>query len=295
MLFQDARDYQILFLSAFLFLGICSRDWTLRLDLIAVAILCCLLTQACLAQVAKFVNSKKQKKEQSYHALSRSYPFWEFLSTSSWKSALITALGLSLLLRANHWTTIAIAGCLAIGSKFVFRWRGKHFFNPANLGIIAALTLTQDAWISPGQWGSDWGYFLLFLGTGGMILNRVSRGETSAVFLLTYGGLELIRDVWLGWSWDVLEHQLIKGSLLVFAFFMITDPRSLPNSTISRVIWAMSVAVLAFILQHQFYINTAIFWSLFLLSPLTLFLDWIWSAPRFTWEKRMVGNVHPTE
>jgi hypothetical protein len=45
MLLQDPRDYQILFLSLFLVLGIGTRDWTLRPDLILVLMVTCLLTQ----------------------------------------------------------------------------------------------------------------------------------------------------------------------------------------------------------------------------------------------------------
>ena len=45
MLLQDVRDYQILFLSLFLFLGIGTRDWTLRPDLMLVVLVTCLATQ----------------------------------------------------------------------------------------------------------------------------------------------------------------------------------------------------------------------------------------------------------
>lgn len=207
------------------------------------------------------------------------------MSNSSLKSAVITALGLCLLLRGNDPKTMAIAGCLAIASKFIFRFREKHFFNPANFGIISALILTHDAWVSPGQWGTDWCYLLLFLGTGGVILKRVGRWDTSLAFLLVYGGLEAIRNFWVGWSWDVLQHHLMSGSLLLFAFFMITDPRAIPNAAISRLFWAFSLAILTFILQHTFYLTTAVFWALFILSPLTLILDSVWLAPRFAWKK----------
>jgi Na+-transporting NADH:ubiquinone oxidoreductase subunit NqrB len=40
---------------------------------------------------------------------------------------------------------MALAGFAAIASKFVFQFGEKHFFNPANFGIIAVLTLTNDA------------------------------------------------------------------------------------------------------------------------------------------------------
>jgi Na+-transporting NADH:ubiquinone oxidoreductase subunit NqrB len=292
MLFKDARDYQILFLSGFLFLGILTRDWTLRLDFIGVLFLSCLLTQAFLSLLVNAIEGQNSQYTPQYPYDNQFYHLKNLLSISSLRSATITALGLCLLLRGNHWTTIAIAGCLAIASKFIFRFREKHFFNPANFGIIAALILTNDAWVSPGQWGTDWWYLLLFAGTGGIILKRVGRWDTSAAFLLTYISLEAIRNFWLGWSLDVLQHQLTSGSLLLFAFFMITDPRSIPNATISRIIWAVSIAILTFILQHSFYLSNAVFWALFILSPLTIILDSIWSASRFSWQSNSVGRLN---
>ncbi|MDY6941360.1 MAG: RnfABCDGE type electron transport complex subunit D, partial [Cyanobacteriota bacterium] len=205
-------------------------------------------------------------------------------SLGSLRSALITSLGLCLLLRANEPTTMAIAGCLAIASKFLFRIRGKHFFNPANFGIIAALLLTSDAWVSPGQWGTDWWYLLLFAGTGGMVLQKVGRWDTSAAFFIAYAGLEAIRNIRLGQGWDIWAHHLTSGSLLLFALFMLTDPRSIPNARIARLLWAVAIAGLAFIFGHQLYLSTAIFWALFLLSPMTIVLDSVWSAPRFSWQ-----------
>ena len=284
MLFKDARDYQILFLSCFLFLGIFTRDWTLRLDFIGVILLSCLLTQVLLSWLVNAFKYKNSQNTPQYYFNLQLYHLINFLSISSWRSATITALGLCLLLRGNHWTTMAIAGCLAIASKFLFRTQNKHFFNPANFGIIAALMMTNDAWVSPGQWGTDWWYLLLFVGTGGIILKRVGRWDTSAAFLGTYIALEAMRNFWLGWSWDVLQHQLMSGSLLLFAFFMITDPRSIPNATTSRIIWSLSIAVLTFIIQHTFYLSTAVFWSLFILSPLTIVLDSMWTGSRFSWQ-----------
>jgi Na+-transporting NADH:ubiquinone oxidoreductase subunit NqrB len=182
---------------------------------------------------------------------------------------------------------MAIAGCLAISSKFIFRHNNKHFFNPGNFGIITALILTNDAWVSPGQWGTDWWYLLLFLGLGGIVLKQVGRWDTSLAFLLFYGSLVAVRNLWLGWSWDVWQHQLMNGSLLLFSLFMLTDPRSIPNSQTGRLIWTGAIALTTFILQYYFYLSTAVFWSLFIISPLTIVLDMIWTAPRFNFSDQL--------
>ncbi|HBB33453.1 MAG TPA: Na+-transporting NADH:ubiquinone oxidoreductase, subunit NqrB [Cyanobacteria bacterium UBA8803] len=309
---RDPRDYQILFLSLFLILGIGTRDWTLRADLIGVAIATCLLTQwlvvslggkfqvgfqsppftptvnsSCsdFGAIAKTEPVEVQSRRKSLFPVSFNFP-----QLTSLKSAAITALSLSLLLRADSYTTMILAGALAILSKFLLQVGGKHFFNPANFGIISVLVLTNDAWVSPGQWGDDGWYALLFAGTGGLILKRVGRWDTTAAFLGAYAALEAIRNLWLGWTWDVFIHRLMSGSLLLFALFMITDPRSIPNARIGRLVWAGCMAILTFILRNQFFVATAVFWALFALSPLTVLVDTIWSSSRFSWHE-VPGDV----
>jgi Na+-transporting NADH:ubiquinone oxidoreductase subunit NqrB len=262
ILFKDVRDYQILFLSLFLILGVLTRDWTLHPEFIGVAIASCIITQIIFSLITK--------------SQSRILPI-------NIRSPLITSLGLSLLLRVDHWPTMALAGFAAIASKFIFQYGEKHFFNPANFGIIAVLSFTNDAWVSPGQWGEEWWYALLFAGTGGMILQRVGRWDTTAAFLGAYSLLAAMRNLWLGWTWDVYFHHLMSGSLVLFSLFMVTDPRSIPNARISRIIWAVCIALLTFILRNYFFLSTAVFWALFALAPLTILLDKSWFSPRFSW------------
>jgi len=275
MLFQDARLTQIIFLSLFLWLGVSTRDWTIQPNLVLTLIASCLGTQWLLSSMMEYSKSDRLDNLKSILTSSN--------VLTSLRSALITSLGLCLLLRSNSYQTMMLASFLAISSKFLFCHHQKHFFNPANFGIIAALTLSNDAWVSPGQWGTDGWYLLLFLGLGGVVLKQVGRWDTSIAFLLSYGGLTAVRNLWLGWSWDVWQHQFMSGSLLLFALFMMTDPRSIPNSQTGRLFWSMAIALTTFILQYYFYLPTAVFWSLFIISPLTVAIDLIWSAPRFHW------------
>ncbi|MEA5616396.1 RnfABCDGE type electron transport complex subunit D [Cronbergia sp. UHCC 0137] len=268
MLLKDIRDYQILFLSLFLILGIGTRDWTLKPEIIGTAIATCIITQS----LFSFIQTNKKNIT--------------FPPLTNIRSSLITSLGLSLLLRAEDWKTMTLAAFLAIASKFVFQIGEKHFFNPANFGIISALVLTPDAWVSPGQWGEEWWYGLLFIGTGGMVLQKIGRWDTTAAFLSAYSLIEAMRNLWLGWTWDVYLHRLMSGSLLLFALFMVTDPRSIPNARIGRIIWAVCIAILTFILRNYFYLSTAVFWALFILAPLTILIDQVCLAPRFIWSKK---------
>ncbi|WP_310489165.1 RnfABCDGE type electron transport complex subunit D, partial [Chamaesiphon sp. VAR_69_metabat_338] len=117
-----------------------------------------------------------------------------------------------------------------------------------------------------------------------IVLQRVGRWDTSGAFLGAYALLEVARNTWLGWTWDVSLHKLMSGSLLLFTLFMITDPRSIPNARSTRIVWAISIAGLTFILRNYFYINEAMFVALFAMSPLTILLDRNWIAPHFNWQ-----------
>lgn len=259
----DPRHDQILFLSLFLILGVTTRDWTLQPVVIGVCVFVCLAVQLLL----------------SHYQLPR-HAVWNSL-----KSSLITSLSLSLLLRTDQMWIYGLAAGLAIASKFWFKVNGKHVFNPANFGMMTAIALTQQAWVSPGQWGDELWLAAIFLGLGGIVLQKVGRWDTTVAFLSSYALLEILRNLWLGWTWDVVFHRLSSGSLLLFALFMITDPRSIPNARMARVIWAVAIATLTFALRNYGFLSAAPFWALLLLSPCTPVLDWLWKAPRFTWLK----------
>lgn len=267
---RDARLYQIGFLSIFLGFGVWGRDWSLQPQGMIMAIAACLLTQVLLVLLLP----------PPAHS---PIPRWRY-ALKSWPSAAITSLSLCLLLRTNHPLTMVLAGGAAIASKFWLKSPNhKHFFNPANFGIMTALMFTRDAWVSPGQWGTEWWAIMLFACLGGTIAGRVGRWDTSAPFLGTFALLEMGRNAWLGWSWDVAVHHLASGSLLLFAFFMLTDPRSIPNARPARIIWAVSIALLTFGLRYAFFVPAAMFWALFILSPTTLWLDLLWPEQRFQW------------
>ncbi len=301
--FNDARTYQILFLALFLLVGISTRDWTLQPGMIVVAIATCLITQWIMVTVSgqqSAVNGQQpvdesQKPEPAFILPPSSFlpPPLSFFPPpssllhpsflSSLPSALITSLGLSILIRADHYSTMVLACVAAIASKFLIQVQGKHLFNPGNFGIVTALTLTADAWVSPGQWGEEGWYALLFLSCGGLVLQQVGRWDTTVAFLGSYAVFEAIRNFCLGWTWDVWAHRLMSGSLLMFALFMITDPRTIPNARIGRLLWAAAIALLTFYLRNYLFLSTAVFWALFALAPFSILIDALLPADRFTW------------
>ncbi len=257
---RDARLYQILFLAVLLGSGVVARDFALRWEQAALTFAAGMTTQLLWARV---LNLPKR----------------------NWLSAIITCFGVSILLRADSLWVHPLAVMLALSAKFVVRSGNKHVFNPANLGVILAITLVPGAWISPGQWGNDLAYAAWFVVLGALVTQRARRWDISWVFLLAFLGLIALRIAWLGQSWAVLGHQLQSGALLLFAFFMISDPMTIPNHRGARVIYAMLVASVAFVWQYQMYKPNALVWALFLATPLVPVLDRLLPAPQHVWRQ----------
>jgi enediyne biosynthesis protein E5 len=205
------------------------------------------------------------------------------------RSPLITGLSLSLLLRANDPWLPAVAGFIAIASKFVLRIDGRHVFNPAGFAIVVLLLTSSAVWISPGQWGASIWLAMLLGFFGILVLQAAQRSDIALFFLGSHAALLFARAYWLGDPLAIPLHQLQSGSLLIFAFFMISDPRTTPDSRAARFFFALAVAVLAHYLAFFIQMRPALYVALIALSPLTPLLNRIVPGKRFQWTPAMQG------
>lgn len=215
------------------------------------------------------------------------------------RSGLITGLSLCLLFRADPsaWWLFALAGLLSVASKFIIRVKGKHVFNPSNFGIVAlAALLPAQVWTSPGQWGHEtlWAFFFICLGA--LVLLRARRMDTTLFFLAAYGlGLAAYQLLWLGNPPAIFAHYMQSGALLLFAFFMISDPMATPDSRLGRLVFATSVAWLALVLQHGvwFQMRGGVFYALFIVSAFVPVIDHLLPALRYRWLPVSAKGVTP--
>lgn len=205
------------------------------------------------------------------------------LKNVGYLSAIVTGIGLSVLVRADSLWVHPLVAALAISAKFTVRIGNKHIFNPANLGVMIAILFLPGAWLSPGQWGSDMIAALWFIALGVTVTVSARRFDIAWAFLACYGLLLVGRLLWLDQRWAVLLNQLSSGGLLLFTFFMITDPMTTPNDRRMRWLYAALVATLAFIWQFVWYRNGGPVWALFLLSPLVPLLDWLRPGAKHQW------------
>lgn len=199
------------------------------------------------------------------------------------KSPMITALSLTMLLRTDSLALAALAAAIAIGSKFLVRINGKHVFNPANVAIVSTMMLSDRAWISTGQWGNAAiGAFALAC-LGFIVLTRARRAETTIAFLCCYAALLLARTLWLGDPLSIAMHHMQNGALLIFAFFMISDPKTTPDTALGRVLFACVVATIAFLIQFLFYQPNGPIYSLIMSAPLVPLIDFLRRGRKYRW------------
>ena len=268
-LFKDARYFQIIFQALFLSYGIFFLHWRNEYWLYATYFITSLTVQfGC-----EYFLSKKQLS--FFQRLKNGIP-----------SVLISSFGLSLLLKTNYWWVAVFAATVSILSKYILRINGKHIFNPSALGIGLAILLTGNAWISPGQWGS--GAVIMFgvLSLGFIVTTRVQKLDVSLAFLGTFAGLIFLRQIiYLGWPMDHFIQSVSTGSLLLFSFFMITDPKTIPNHTTVRILWCITIAAVAFYLTAFKFMNGAPIFVLVLSQPLVPVLDKFFKGKKFEWVK----------
>jgi enediyne biosynthesis protein E5 len=254
----DARYFQIAALGSLLAINFILIDFGARPLPSAIAIASALITQVVCSRIAG-------------------------LRHLDLRSPLITGLSLSLLLRADALWLYAAAAVIAIGSKFVLRVDGKHIWNPAGLAIVVLLLTSSGVWISPGQWGTEIWFAALTGFLAILVLGAARRADIAIFFFASHAALLLARAGWLGDPLGVPLHQLQSGSLLIFTFFMISDPRTSPDSALGRFLFAFAVALLAHYMAFFMQMRPALYFALIILSPSTVIIDWLIPAQRFTW------------
>lgn len=200
-------------------------------------------------------------------------------------SALITSFSLTLLLRTDVIGLAMLAAVIAIGSKFLVRVRGKHVFNPANIALVSLMLVSDKAWVSSGQWGSAAiGAFALAC-LGFLVLTRAKRAETTLAFMVAYAALLLVRALWLGDPLSIPLHQLQNGALLIFAFFMISDPKTSPNTARGRIIYGAFVASIAYSIQFVFYEPNGPILALIMSAPFVPLIDATCRGQIYRWDQ----------
>ncbi|MGH8947515.1 MAG: hypothetical protein ACRDXF_01555 [Acidimicrobiia bacterium] len=220
-------------------------------------------------------------------------------------SAMLTGSGVALILRivgqerGEHWTwdgwyLFAGIAALSLLTKYWIRYRGTHVFNPSNVGLVAAfLVLGSDViepldfWWAPLDFWMLAAYAVILVG-GVLITSRLRLLTLAAVFWLTLAvGLGVLAAsghcMTAAWAlqpvcgtyfWSVI---VASPEVLVFLFFMITDPKTIPQGRTARIAFAVSLGVICTLLMApqttEFGAKVGLLAGLVVLTPLRFLLD----------------------
>jgi Na+-translocating ferredoxin:NAD+ oxidoreductase RnfD subunit len=196
-------------------------------------------------------------------------------------SAMLTGNGVAFILRVpgtHHgdwwslrgWWIFMGTAAVSLLSKYLINWGqkgsgGGHVFNPSNLGLVLCFVLLGRNRAEPLDfwWGpfSPWLVFaFVVIVTGGLlILSRLKLLWIAVSFWLAFAagiavlaatGHAMVARWHLGpitgpyFWWSLLT----SPEVLVFLFFMLTDPKTTPRGQRDRVVFAVSVGLLAALL-----------------------------------------------
>lgn len=186
-------------------------------------------------------------------------------------SAMLTGNGIALILRIpgtehgdwwslNGWNVFVGCAALSLASKYVIRVDGRQLFNPSNLGLVLCFFLLgitrvepQDFWWGPFGVGLALIYLVLLAG-GTMITRRLDLQLLGIAFWVTYASILAVvaasghamtaryhlGPITGGEYWTIVA---LSPEVLIFLFFMITDPRTVPAGRASRVVFGVIVGV----------------------------------------------------
>ena len=174
---------------------------------------------------------------------------------------------------------------LGMATKYLIRWRGRHIFNPSNVALVVAFvalgpTYTEPLdlwWIPMGPWMIV--TYAILIGGGVFIGWRLGLLGMEVAFMASFAllvalALAPVPDHCMIASWhlsplcgrSLWEILVTSPEVLIFALFMIPDPRTVPDGKVARIVFGVMVALLAVLFLGpttlEFWTKTAILASL---------------------------------
>jgi len=220
-------------------------------------------------------------------------------------SGILTGSSVAFILRASgtrhgDWWSLngieffVLAGLISLLSKHLIRPTGRHLFNPSNIGIVWCLLVigpnhvfAQYLWWGPNRVGVALAYGVILLGAL-WVLRSVGMVQMALAFLVTFAvliGLLAVSGrsfiaIWQDGPVTGLSYWAniaLSPELLVFVFFMISDPQTAPRAPLGRVVYGAGVAAVAAALisfqPTEFAIKVSILASLTVVCALVPFIE----------------------
>ena len=155
---------------------------------------------------------------------------------------------------------------LSLATKYVIKYHGTHVFNPSNIGLVVAFVVLGssrveplDFWWAPLSNGWMILAYVVIIGGGLLITRRLKLLALAATFWVTLAmGLGVLAAsghcMTANWSFtpvcgfDFWRVIVTSPEVLIFLFFMITDPKTTPGGAVGRVTFGFLVAIASVLL-----------------------------------------------
>jgi Na+-translocating ferredoxin:NAD+ oxidoreductase RnfD subunit len=227
-------------------------------------------------------------------------------------SAMLTGSGVALILRVvgmppgepwsfDSWYVFAGVAGFSLLTKYVIKYRGSHVFNPSNFGLVVAFVVLGSTRIEPLDfwWGpldpALLAAYAVIIGGGLLITRRLKLLALAGSFWLALVvGVGLLAGsghcMTANWAFapvcgvDFWRVIVTSPEVMIFLFFMITDPKTVPAGRVGRVAFGILVAVASTLLiapqTDEFGTKVALLSGLVLMCAVRPLLDRMLPEPK---------------
>ena len=193
-------------------------------------------------------------------------------------SAMLTGSGIALILRVpstpvgdhwtfHHWWMFSGIAAFSLLTKFIVRKGGSHVFNPSNVGLVLAFIILGssrveplDFWWAPLTNPSMIIAYTVILVGGSLITRRLGLLTTVVSFWLVLAAGTAFTAAsgqcfTARWAFATVcgSHLwltiITSPEIFIFTYFMITDPRTVPQGRVGRVMFGAMVGVVCVLLM----------------------------------------------
>lgn len=185
-------------------------------------------------------------------------------------SVLNTLASLFVIINVDNPMFYLFAALLAVASKYFFKVKNKHVFNPANFGIVLSLVFVTETYVKIiyTQFASPQSILFWFVLINGLIISIWAK---RIILALSYFIFTILFLYFLSPLFGFPDRMLIGPSLslsgFLFTFFMITDPKTTPDRKLEQVIFGVVCAMIGALLRLNQMVHDA-FVALFLTTAL---------------------------
>ena len=227
-------------------------------------------------------------------------------------SAMLTGSGVALILRLvgtapdDPWNTYGwfvfagIAG-LSLLTKYVIRYHGSHVFNPSNIGLVLAFVVLGSTRVEPLDfWWAALDVpmiaaYVVIIGGGLLITRRLRLLALAATFWVSLAagtGVLAASGHCMTANWafapvcgfDFWRVIVTSPEVMIFLFFMLTDPKTVPMGRVGRVVFGLLVAAASTLLMapqtNEFGTKVGLLAGLVVMCAVRPLLDRVLPEPR---------------